>query len=333
MTDDLAERLIDAQVAFSKRQLLDPGLFHTLVSDEVDLVLKEAAGLTLGEVVTPQMIKDTAVKFAIQMPLEGSIPELVGEIAGRLYRHSVNDHVRLDDVVDAKTFDELAAAVADLDVVRRVVREVIDSPVTIDVCVDVITHAMDRVVTRARSSGEAGIRARVGGTLAGLAVPVLPAIETGVEKITRSGASFVLRSAGEETDTALVESAHELWRNRSGEAVSRFRELVTADDVEDLVVVVFEFWKAFRDTDYFRTLLGEGVDHFFDKYGDTGLVDLIADLGIERDDLVEEAMRFGPPIIAHLNERGILDRILRRQFAPFYHSPEFRAALQGFAPS
>ena len=28
------------------------------------------------------MIKDTAIQFAVNMPLEGSIPELVGEMRG-----------------------------------------------------------------------------------------------------------------------------------------------------------------------------------------------------------------------------------------------------------
>ena len=328
MTDDLAERLIDAQVAFSKRMLLDPEHFEAFIVDEVDDALRDAAELTLGEVVTPEMIRDTAVKFAVNMPLEGSIPELVGEIAGRLYRHSIHDDVRLTDVLDTKTFDELTQAIGDMDVVRRVVREVIDSPVTVDVCVEVITHAVDSAVEQGRSPSDPGVRGLLAGALARLATPVLPAIESGVEKLTRTGAAFVLRSAGEEPDTALVGSAHELWRNRSQDSVGTFRDLVTADDVEDFVVVVFEFWKAFRDTDYFRTLLGAGVDHFFDKYGDTSLVDLIADLGIERDDLVEEGMRFGLPIIAHLDDRGLLDGILRRQFVPFYHSPEFREVIE-----
>ncbi len=119
MTDDLAERLIDAQVAFSKRILLDPEHFEAFIVDEVDEALRDASDLTLGEVVTPQMIKDTAIKFAVNMPLEGSIPELVGEIAGRLYRHSINDDVRLTDVLDTKTFDELTQAIGDMDVVRR----------------------------------------------------------------------------------------------------------------------------------------------------------------------------------------------------------------------
>ena len=327
MTDDLAERLIDAQVAFSKRQLLDPGLFHTFVTEEVDGALRDASGLTLGEVVTPQMIKDTAIKFAVNMPLEGSIPELVGEIAGRLYRHPVNDAVHLTDVLDTRTFDELADAIGDMDVVRRVVREVIDSPVTVDVCVEVVTHAVDSAVLQDRSASgrRAGAARRCPGTT-GDAGAARHRNRGGETDQDRGGIRAPF--GGEESDNALVGSAHELWRNRSDDSVGRFRELVTADDVEDFVVVIFEFWKSFRETEYFRTLLGEGVDHFFDKYGDTSLVDLISDLGVEREDLlVEEGMRFGLPIIAHLDERGLLDGILRRQFVPFYHSPEFRAVI------
>ena len=57
--------------------------------------------------------------------------------------------MHLTDVLDTRTFDELADAIGDMDVVRRVVREVIDSPVTVDVCVEVVTHAVDSAVLRA----------------------------------------------------------------------------------------------------------------------------------------------------------------------------------------
>ena len=74
-------------------------------------------------------------------------------------------------------------------------------------------------------------------------------------------------------------------------------------------------------------LLDEGIDHVFDKYGDTPLAELLAELGIGREDMIEEALRFGPSVLVTLDERGYLDTVVRRRLAPFYASDAFRAAV------
>lgn len=328
MTDDLAARLLDAQIAHARRELLDPSLFEPIVADEVEHTLAEASRLTLDDVVTRQLIKDTAYKYAVQMPLEGSIPELVGEIAGRIYRHPANEQFRVSDILGADRFDELASAVADMAATRRLVRDILTSPLTLDLCAEVVTNAVEGTVADARHAGT-GPGTAITATLARAAQPLLPTIESGLARLTRAGAGFVLRSASADADAALLDSARTIWQQRADERVGWFREVVDADDVEDAVVIAVQFWKSFRDTDYFRALLDEGIDHVFDKYGDTSLTELLADLGIGRDDLIEEGMRFGPPVLAELDARGVLESILRRRFAPFYSSPEFLAALEG----
>ncbi|MFT4128269.1 MAG: hypothetical protein QM662_18825 [Gordonia sp. (in: high G+C Gram-positive bacteria)] len=338
MTDDLAERLLAAQIAYAKRELLTPECFHRLVVDEIEAFLDGAAQITLNEAVTPEMIKNTAHKYAVQMPLEGSIPELAGEIAGRLYRHPVNDSVRLADVMDARRFDELVSGIAETEALHRLVRQILGSPVAVDACVGFIGHAVDnmsRRPTRPPRIGDGHPRAGLGvgpamrRRLSAMLAPMVPAVSAGVEKLTRAGARYVLESASAEGDEVLIEAAHEFWRHRADDSVGWFREVVTAEDVDDAVVLVVEFWKMFRDTDYFRALLDEGIDHVFDKYGDVLLVDLLADLGVGRADLIEEGLRFGPPVLARLDEEGLLDAALHRLFAPFYASAEFRDAVAG----
>lgn len=325
MTDDLAARLLEAQIAFTRRELLSPENFHHLVVDEVEAFLAHAAQITLREAVTPDMIKATAHKYAVSMPLEASIPELAGEIAARIYRHPANDRFRIVDVIDERRFDELVSAVAETAAAQRILRAVLESPETVDVCVEVVVHALDRAVTDRPASRA---RTALTRTLTAVTGPIAPAIASGVERLTRAGARYVLEAADDDTDTTiLVDAARRIWRSVSGDEVGRFRELVTADDIEDIVVVAFEFWKSYRDTEHFAAMLDEGIEHVFDKYGDVTLVDLLADLGIGRADLIEEGLRFGPPVLALLDDRGVLDEVLRRRLVPFYDSPEFRAAL------
>lgn len=127
----------------------------------------------------------------------------------------------------------------------------------------------------------------------------------------------------------LADAVNELWRSNLNSPLSSAVSMITAADVEDAVVPIYEFWRTFRDTGYFRALLDEGIDHVFEKYGEVSLYDLLLDLGVGREDMIEEALRFGPPVIALLDERGYLESVLRRRLIPFYVSEQFREALAG----
>ncbi|MFD3510803.1 hypothetical protein [Nocardia sp. NPDC058666] len=324
---DLAMRVLDAHVAFTKQQLRDPAGFLEFVTEEIDGMLDEAAVLTLAQAVTREQIKAVAHKFAVQVPVEGAIPELVGEIVTRLYNHRANDEIEVGELVDPRRFDELIDAVADLDVTHRLVRLILNSPVTVDACVEAVQRAVVTAVDDGKHAEGSSLTRSLRGALSRLAEPAMPAIENGVGMITRTGARFVLRGNSGDADEVLIDSARETWRKHTGDAVGSFREVVSADDVEDIVVLVFEFWRTFRDTEYFRALLDEGIDGVFDKYGDTPLAELLGELGVGRAEMIEEALRFGPPALETLDERGYLDSMLRRRLAPFYASDAFRAAV------
>lgn len=307
--DDLAGRLLDAQVAFAMRQLTDPAELAALVEEEVDAFLAESATLTLGEAMPRELIKQVARKYTMAFPVEGAIPELTGQVAARLYEHRVNDETAVADVVAQRRFDELTDTLAEMHVSHRAVRAALGSPRTVDVVVEVVQRALEEAAPFGRSGRVRGV------------------MDAAVESVTRKVARFVLDANADEADVLIVDAAREFWRGRAEESVSGFRELVDASDVEDVVVLVFESWRTLRETEYFGTLLDAAVDEVFDYFGDTPLHELLAELGLDREDLVEEALRFGPPVISRIDGRGFLDLLLRRRLAPFYVSAEYHAAL------
>ncbi len=304
MTADLSAALLDAHVAFAIRQLTGEDEFTALVREEIEAFYTESGELPLETAMPRELIKAVARKYTMLFPVEGAIPELVGEVTARLYRHEIHETTTLTDVLEGRRFDELATTAVDLPFARRAVEQVLDSPATADTVVEVVQRAVEQ-----------RFGASLGRRLSGA-----------VEKLTRRGTSFVLSSAREDSDELLLDAARDFWRGRGDETLGGFRDSVSEADVEDAVVLVFEFWRDFRQTDYFRTLLDAGIDQVFDTYGATPLADVLEDLGIRSDDLYEEALRFGPPVLARLDREGILAAIVRRRLAPFYASPEFAAA-------
>ncbi|WP_454165345.1 hypothetical protein [Gordonia iterans] len=301
--DDLAARLLDAQVAFGLRQLTEETAFRALVEEEIEGFFDEAGTVPLETVMPRELIKQVARKYTMAFPVEGAIPELAGQVAARLYRHEIHETTSLADVIETRRFDELASTATDLRVARRAIDQVLDSPTTTDTVVEVMQRAV-----------EERVGTRLGRRLSSL-----------VERLTRSGTEMVLETAREDSDELLLDAVRDFWRGRADDSVGGFRDTVSESDVEDVVVIAFEFWRDFRQSEYFRTLLDSGIDEVFDTYGATPLADVIEDLGIGAEDLREEALRFGPVVIGRLDREGFLERIVRRRLAPFYASPEFAA--------
>lgn len=308
--DALAGRLLQAHTRHTVDELLRPETFRRLVDEEIDGFYAEAGTMPLEQAMPRALIKAVAAKYTVQFPVEGAIPELVGRVAARLYRHDVNRGTRLADVLDTRSFDELAVTLAEMPLSRRAVRTVLESPVTVDLAAEMAQRAVEHRFGASRSRWRRVLDARL-------------------ERMTRWGAGMVLDAAREDSDVLLLDAAREFWRGHAQENIEGFRESVNDDDVEDTVVLVFEFWRTFRHTEYFQVLLDAGIDEVFDTYGGTPLADVLADLGIHREDLIEEALRFGPPVIERLHAAGFLEASVRRRLAPFYDSPEFRAALAG----
>ncbi|HAJ41878.1 MAG TPA: hypothetical protein DCM00_04340, partial [Alcanivorax sp.] len=117
------------------------------------------------------------------------------------------------------------------------------------------------------------------------------------------------------------------WQDFAERPVTELRELLSSEDIQELFVIGYDFWREFRHSDYFATMLDTGINAFFEKYGDTTLRDLIDEVGIARDDLLDDAHRFAPPVLRLLRERGLLDAWLRRHLAPFFEKPETLAIL------
>ncbi|TWS23977.1 hypothetical protein FK268_10025 [Tsukamurella sputi] len=327
MIDDLATRLLEAQITFARKQLRDTS-YHSLVIDEVDHALAVASELTLAEAVTPDMIKAVAAKYAVQVPVEGAIPELVGEIAGRLHGHAVNETTRLEEVIDSHSFEKLLTTVTEMDLTRRVVQAVSESPATEDAVASVLHAAASSAADDAtRALARNAVTRTVAGAAARALRPALPTIGQRADAAARRGVRFALRRVAVEGDETLADAVRDFWRRQRGSVLADYRGVVTDGDLEDVVVLIFEFWRTFRDTDYFRALLDEGIDHVFDKYGDASLYELLAELGVGREDMIEEALRFGPPVIATLDERGVIEDLLRRRLTPFFESEEYRAAI------
>lgn len=337
MTDHaptVARRLLDAQVEFLVTQL-SGDQFAGLVEQEVDHALADAGKLTLDEVVTRDDVKAVARKYTALMQIQGSIPELMGEIAERLYSHPANDETRVGEVLGQK---HVAALVGKLLSMHGIRRRVFEHVAENHLAITWLSWLLYRTASDLKERVESlpGVALLLGTALeaVGRGAPGATAeIDLRIRELADRAARILLEHAEQSSAAAteqapLFDALMDLYDDHADDPVALLRGLVSRDDLEDLLVIGYEFWLDLRNTPYLQALIDEGIDFFFDKYGDSTLRALLEEMGVSRADLVEEALRFGPPVIEVLRENGMLATFFRRRLEPFYSSPEVLALLE-----
>lgn len=336
-----AQALLDAHVAYMTAQLSGKTL-HTLIETELDFLLEDAAHITLNEAVTRDMIKETAHSYAVDMELSGAIPELVGDIARRLYTHPIHNFTTLGDLLPDHLFEEFLDKILEMDELReRVIHEAIANPVYAELVSNIVVEAMRgyarQGTERARKIPGAAQAARLGQTIFGAAIPALEEgmddnlrryLRKGLQSVLDRSEHFLLEKFDPEKIRLLV---LDFWDNLKQRRITDIREGVSALDVEEFFVIIYEVWRELRQGPFYTALIDSGIDGFFDKYGDLSLRDIMEEMSVTRDVALRDALRFGPPVIDMLKKKKMLEPILRRNLEGFYSSTAVRKILDNSA--
>ncbi|MFP1677359.1 hypothetical protein ACLD02_01615 [Alloalcanivorax sp. C16-2] len=318
-----ADRLLDALVAHFQ-ETLDPDRLDGWLEAELDFLLEQAGALTLNEVVSADQILDTARKYAVGTELGGGIPELVGEMVERFYDQGIQGERRIGEVVDEATVTALVDKALEIPLSRRGIGWLSSNPVLLAVLAGGTQLGL-------KTWFHQGVPESVRGLL-GRRVPERwrASLELRLQDWLQERMAALLADPWLYSDDNL-DGLRDLvlvaWQDFAERPLRDLRDLLDSEDIQELFVIGYDFWRDFRHSDYFATLLDTGVTAFFDKYGEHTLRELIDEVGLTREQLLDDALRFGPPAVRVLRERGMLENWLRRHLAPFFAKPETLAIL------
>ncbi len=325
MAAALAQQLLDAHVAHILERCNEKNLPQE-TEKLIDQVLEQTGGLKLSAVVSKKDVKNTAIFFAAKMDIGPGIPELVAGIARELHGHKAHDKATLNDLVSDRDFDELLDKYDEMELLReRIIHEIVSNPVYTALISDLLYNGITRYINDNPLSNKlpgAKSMLKFGKSLADRSgvdwqKGVRAYIKHNTRAALRESERFLLNQL---SDEKLRDSAHQTWDRIKNEPVSRFRDYVSADDVEEFFVIGFEFWRNFRQTAYYSDLICAAIDFFFKEYGKKSLNTLLNDLGVTRDMIVAEAQRYAPRAVKALNKEGVIEAIAREQLRGFYES-------------
>jgi len=131
-------------------------------------------------------------------------------------------------------------------------------------------------------------------------------------------------------DTAMA-GVSQWWDRVKGQPVSSVRAYISDNDLQEYIVVGYEFWLEFRQSAYLKSFIDGGIALFYRKYGDDTLSDVVAEMGLDEATLKASVLDYAGDIASIAVKTGFAEGFVRRQLTRFYQGEEVSAILDGKA--
>ncbi len=335
--DDVARRLLDAQVAWFVDRLTGPELV-ALVSGHVDDLLEIGARTRVGALVAGDDVKALIRTLAQQVP-PSTAASTVAEVVAHAIHEGPDKPFSLGEMMDRAHFERIVDEVlASTPLLEKVLDDLTRSPEVASLAAGFLAQIVQDVLQTNRAVAEkipgVGSLMSLGANAAGLVMGVADKqIEQLVGGTAGKGAVFAMRRLNKillETmrDPATRAALVQVFDLYADQPVPRVG-LGERADLERVAGLVQDIAIDLLPSEPALALADRLVDGFLAVYGDHPITDLVSDLGLTRDDLVRHATDLVPRLVAAAHESGELELIVRAELEPFYASAAVQDILRG----
>jgi hypothetical protein len=334
--NDLARRLLDAQVAYHLEQLRGDNL-ATNAAVLVDELLDATGQHQIADLVERGVVKDVITRSLTTAPGSAAASGLVDLLIDVVLDGPPTPYP-LGELVERERVEALVDALLQLSpLVDRAIAQVADSPVIGTVASRFMGRIVGEVVQANKAVADKvpglGALVSLGTSTAANVVGAAGRPFEGLlgDTMGKSGA-FAVRRLGRiivETmqDPTTREAVLQAWDLAAAEKVAGLDRLVSRDQVADVVGAVHDLAVTTAGSAHVTDLVDVLVDGFFEHFGGYTPTELLEQLDMDRTQVREDVVRLAPGIVGLLDETGDLERIVRARLEPFYASPEVVALL------
>ena len=335
--DSLADRLLNAQVAWLLAQLTGPDLPDRIAQD-VDDLLEIGAGLTVGDLADAAEVKEIGRLLIDTVPPSAAASTLIASAADIAWE-GPTERFALADLIDRENVEgRVDEALALTDLAEAFLDRVAESPLVAGLATRFVGRIVNDVVqmNQAMADKIPGVGSLVSfGTSA--AGKMLGAADKQFQQVfgdtAGKSATFAMRRLNKvvvETlkDPTARDAVLQVFDLYADEPLPHLNHLADREDVHRVAGLLQDIVIAGAPTDPVLALMDALIDGFFSAYGEHPVTSLILDLGVTRDDLVGHATTIVPRVLAAAQTSGELERLLRARLEPFFTSPEVVATLE-----
>ncbi|WP_227515550.1 hypothetical protein [Marinobacter salinus] len=301
-------------------------------------LLDHAESITLNRLTSVDQVMGVIHRIVINMELDPGIPELAAEMATEVMNSPVQERTTLGEILSREQATGFLEEALELRQQReRVISEIMAHPVYQELVSSLVYAGLvnylyeDNLITK--SVPGVGSMMKFGKRMANKAMPGLD--ETFERRIktwlSDSLPDLIIRSEQflhkALTDDELRDSVMAAWVSVEDQTIEELRQGLGDVELQEFVVLGYEFWLQFRRTAYFDGCARAVVEHLFAKYGERPISDLLNDVGVNHDVIMGEIDAYAIPVIDVLREEGYVEALVRRRLSGFYKSAAIRKIL------
>lgn len=331
-----AQALLLEHIAFIKSQLCNPPLSPNATPNPIythqiiDQFYRSAARIELQDVILLEQLQAVVQKYCFELNLGGEILEFIGSAARKIHLHILGNDTALKQLLSDENFEIWLYKILELEQVRYYLREqLLSSPQIAQISLQLANHILEKHTPwldqlRKAKLDQPGFAGRVFSFLQDQQQNIELKIEQQLaHAILNNFAEIVVLPQDELADIAL-----HMWSSLKHKSLKESFAQFEAIDFEDFFVLLYETWKQLRQNKLIQELVFESLTAFYQHFATSDLQSLLHAVGLDVDDLYEEADRFLPHVCRALDQRGVLDDLLKSMLEPFYLSPRTQQLIQ-----
>lgn len=332
--NETLEALLEAHVQHELASLRGEPL-ERLIEDEVSHAFDWFSTVTLNQVVSREAICGVIERYVTEFQISGGITELAGEMSRRVASSTWSASTELQAIIPNEFYEAVVDKLVELAQARPELAQTIAESPAYAAIVSQVLHRSVMEFLFAERRAAPSLFAAEGRDVARRVVPSVERkvaarltrfLDGRAERFARSSAPYLLALLDEK---GIRRFADELWQSIAPMHLSElFAHLDDRYDLDDFIVIGYEFWRKYRKTDYFREIARELVGHFFDKYGEEKLLTLVEDMGVSDAIVLREIRVFSRPVIDLALATGFLEARLRAHLRTFYTSDAAAAIVE-----
>lgn len=327
-----SKALLDAQVKFYVDQLTTADV-KPFLSQQVSQSLIRAKCVKLDDLADTAVITRTLQKYLCETEQDEATPDLFRQIAKQIYHHEMLDQYQLSDLQTDEQYQKFLVQIAEHEEIRQhIIAEVVSNPLYASLMSDMLYHGIQDYITEnplTKKIPGAQSMMKFGKSMMDLASPKIEAtikkyVEANIRVTLKQSERFLNKNLSNEK---VVELGMNAWQENRDKQLSFVRKHLDEEDVHSSTDLGYQYWLSLREGDFFRQIIKSSVDFMFDYYGDLTLFELLEKASVTEESLLDDVLALAPGALENLNEKGLLDEIIRQLLLPFFNSTVAQSLL------
>jgi hypothetical protein len=316
-----AQALMLEQTCFIKKQLLAEKNNH-YIEKFVHHIYTHSDQILLKQFIQLESLQNVVQKYAFELNLGAEILEFIGMIAQRIHHLAINNHTQINELFSDESFKLWVNKILELDQLRYYIQDNLQH----NPQVKLVSLQLANQILESNTPWLDHLR-KLNLHKHGLGSKILNFIQDQQQnielKLEQQFAQTLVKQLGNIIvlpNEELADISLHLWNDIKQKTLKEIFSQFQAIDFEEFFILVYETWRQLRQGEYLQQVILDVVAVFYDYFADYNLQELLHSVGLEEDDLHQEALRFLPHIIQALEQQGLLEEILEQLISPFYSS-------------